>query len=464
MPAIQEALARDLGRNYVETSILELGNSLGDAKTVYDNVSKWAKPDSIPWQLNWFAMGPKVRKEPKGVALIIFPFNYPVWLSLGPLAGAIAAGCAVVLKPSELTPAYSALIAELIPKYLDPELYTVVNGAVPQSTKLLELPWDHILYTGGGRVARIVLTAAAKTLTPVSTELGGKSPVVIDSNCDLKVVGKRLMWGKTANAGQTCVAPDYVLVEKSFAPALVQACKDALKEFYPDGAEKSDSFSHMISAGHFDRLKGLIDNTKGEIVYGGGANKDTLFIEPTLVLGVDANDSLMSEELFGPVLPIVLVKDVDEAIDFINARDHPLALYVFSKSSAFKAKVLDNTQSGAALVNDVLVHALVEGFPFGGIGPSGSGAHKGKFGFDMFTHLRPTLDSPSWVEDAHELPLPSLHAKARNIEWMMVPSLPARPSGLPLVGGGKTANRWGVWLLIAAAAAGVGLIRARRSA
>ncbi|ETW77819.1 hypothetical protein HETIRDRAFT_67206, partial [Heterobasidion irregulare TC 32-1] len=394
----QEALAADLGRPHAESNVLELGNTLTEVKLAYDEVGKWSKPERAAWSMNWFAMSPTLRKEPKGVVLIISPFNYPVWLSIGPLAGAIAAGNAAVLKPSELTPAYSALLAELVEKHLDPDAVRVVLGGIPETTKILGLPWDHILYTGGGRVARIVLTAAAQTLTPVTTELGGKSPVVIDSKCDLKTAAKRLMWGKVSNSGQTCVAPDYVLVQRDFMPTLVQACKAVLNEFYPEGAEKSDSFSRIVSVSHFNRIKALLDNTKGEIVYGGGTNEEKKFIEPTIVAGVDGADSLMSEEIFGPVLPIVPVDSLDEAIEFINARDHPLAIYVFSQSAAFKAKVIDNTQSGSAVVNETMLQTVAEGLPFGGIGPSGSGAHTGKFSFDLFTHIRSTLDNPAWVD------------------------------------------------------------------
>ncbi|KAI0301623.1 NAD-aldehyde dehydrogenase [Multifurca ochricompacta] len=372
MTLFQMALASDLGRSNAETTILEIGGTLAETMGAYNNVAKWSKPERAPWSFNWFTMKPTIRKEPKGVVLIISPFNYPMWLLLSPLAGAIAAGNACVLKPSEQTPAFSALIADLVPKYLDPDLYTVINGGVPETAKVLELQWDHILYTGGPRVASIVLTAAAKTLSPVTTELGGKSPVVIDPNCDLKLTARRLMWGKVANAGQTCTAPDYVLVPKDFIDQLVHACKEVLQDFYPEGAESSDSFSRKI-------------------VYGGSTNAKTKFIEPTLVTGVKGDDSLMGEEIFGPVLPIIGVEDVDEAIEFINTRDHPLALYVFSSNSAFKLKVIENTQSGSVVVNDTIIQAAAEGLPFGGIGPV-------DFTFDMFTHIRSTLDSPAFTE------------------------------------------------------------------
>ncbi|THH14250.1 hypothetical protein EW146_g6054 [Bondarzewia mesenterica] len=454
----QEALAADLGRHFVETSVLELGSTLTDAKVAYDNVTKWSKTERASWSFNWFLMKPTLRKEPKGVVLIISPFNYPIWLSLGPLAGAIAAGNAVVLKPSEQTPAYSALLAELVEKYLDNDVVKVIIGAVPETTKVLELPWDHILYTGGGRVARIVLTAAAQTLTPVTTELGGKSPVFIDPNCDLKTAARRLMWGKVSNAGQTCVAPDYVLVQREFVPKLVEACKQVLNKFFPEGAEKSDSFSRIISISQFERITGLLKSTKGEIVYGGGSNADKKFIEPTIVIGVDGADSLMSEEIFGPILPIVPVDSLDEAIEFVNARDHPLALYVFSQDPKFKAKVFDNTQSGSAVANECMLQTVAEGLPFGGIGPSGSGAHTGKFTFDIFTHVRASLDNPSWLDMimSGRYPPYTVGKKSQALEALTFPSLPPRNAGN---------RRWGKWFLFALAVAlsssGVLMFRAR---
>ncbi|KAF8137586.1 NAD-dependent aldehyde dehydrogenase [Boletus edulis] len=390
--------AQDLGRPSLEAAFLELNSTIGDCKIAYDRVDKWARTESAPFNVNFAAFRPVIRKEPKGVVLSISPFNYPVWLALGPMIGAIAAGNCFVLKPSELSPATSGLIAELIPKYMDPGVVRVVFGAVPETTKLLELPWDHILYTGNGRVARIVCAAAAKTLSPVSLELGGKSPVVIDPRCDLKTAAKRIMWGKCVNAGQTCVAPDYILVQEDAQDMVIQALKEAHDEFYPNGAAASPDFSHIINQMHFNRVRGLLEKTSGTAVFGGQTDEARLFVAPTVVKGVKGDDSLMSEELFGPVLPVVPVKDVDEAIEFINERDHPLALYVFSQDSSFKNKVFDNTQSGTAVANDTLIHCATDGLPFGGIGASGSGHHGRKFTFDMFTHLRASLDSPSWID------------------------------------------------------------------
>ncbi|KAI6127519.1 NAD-dependent aldehyde dehydrogenase [Pisolithus croceorrhizus] len=412
----KEAFAADLGRPALETALLELDSTISDCKIAYDSVEKWARTEKAPFSLNFFPMRPVIRKEPKGVVLSISPFNYPVWLALGPMIGAIAAGNCFVLKPSELSPAVSGLIAELVPKYLDPDVVRIVLGAVPETTRLLELPWAHILYTGSGRVAKIVCAAAAKTLTPISTELGGKSPVVIDPKCDLQTAAKRIMWGKCVNAGQTCVAPDYILVPEDAQDKVIQALKATHDEFYPTGPSTAGVFGRIVNYAHFRRLKGLLDRSAGEIAFGGETNENDKYISPTIVKNVKGDDSLMSEELFGPILPIVPVKNVDEAIAFINDRDNPLTLYVFSQDAAFKAKVFDNTLSGSAVANDTLVHCagmpiypdafllrltitpIVDGLPFGGIGPSGSGYHTRKYTFDLFTHLRSSLDSPAWVD------------------------------------------------------------------
>jgi aldehyde dehydrogenase (NAD+)/aldehyde dehydrogenase (NAD(P)+) len=448
----QEALASDLGRPKVESNFLEINPTISECKQAYDSVSKWAKPESPAFSVNFFAFRPVIRKEAKGTVLIISPFNYPLWLSFVPLAGAIAAGNTVVLKPSEISTAVSSLITELIPQYIDHDVVRVVNGAVPETTKLLELHWDHILYTGGNAVGRIVSAAAAKHLTPVSLELGGKSPVVVDPACDLKTTARRLLWGKTVNAGQTCTSPDYVLVPKDFQDKLVDALKETYDTFYPEGPAKSDSFSRLVSPRHFARVKGLLDNTKGTIAIGGVADADKNYIAPTIVKDVRSDDSLMREEIFGPILPIVPVDDVDEAIEFINARDHPLALYVFSSDAAFKSKVFDNTQSGAAVANECIIHTGADGLPFGGIGQSGSGYHTGKFSFDMFTHLRASIDSPSWFDIVVSGRFPPYNSsKERSLNKVTFPSLPPRASKRP----GTNVKWWGSALFTLALAVAV---------
>lgn len=433
---LQKALASDLGRPEMEANFLEIGASISEALGAYKSVNAWAKPEKAPFSINFGAMKGRIRKEPKGVILIIIPFNYPIWLTMVPLAGAIAAGNAVVVKPSELAPACAQAIEEIFTKYLDPAFFRVVHGEIPETTALLDLPWDHVMYTGNGNVGKIVATACAKHLTPVTLELGGKSPVVIDSKMDMKLAARRLLWGKTVNAGQTCVAPDYILIPKEAQSLLVEELRTVYKEFYPSGAKESDSFSRIISSRHFQRLSRLLAETKGNVVFGGDTDEDSKYIGPTVVENVTGDDSLMSEELFGPILPIVPVDSIQQAIDFINARDHPLALYVFSNDAKVKQQVLDNTQSGGAAVNETVIHLGVPGLPFGGIGNSGSGYHTGKAGFDTFTHLRSTIDNPGWVDKILGFRYPPYTSKnLSRANMALFPSLPARS--------GESNNRFG---------------------
>ncbi|KAG6909490.1 hypothetical protein DXG01_017212 [Tephrocybe rancida] len=454
----EDALNADLGRPPLESHFLEINASVSEVKEAYSNVEIWAKPEKPAFSINFTVMRPVIYKEAKGVVLIISPFNYPLWLTVGPLAAALASGNAAVIKPSESTTAVSGLLAELVPKYLDNDLVRVVNGAVAESTKLLELQWDHILYTGSYRVAKFVAAAAAKFLTPITLELGGKSPVIIDPQCDLPAAARRILWGKVVNAGQTCVAPDYILVPRSFQDKFVEALKTAHESFYPESAGPSSpgAFSRIVTPQAWKRIKGLLDNTKGNLVFGGETDEATKFIAPTVVKDVKPDDSLMSEEIFGPLLPIVPVEDVDEAIAFVNAHDHPLALYVFSQDAEFKAKVFNNTQSGAAVANETVIHPGAAGLPFGGVGPSGYGAHTGKFGFDTFTHLRASIDSPSWIDRIIGFRFPPYNDAKFKAATKMLPGLPPRPTGPPpVVAGSKWWGRWFFLAFVAAVAAGL---------
>ncbi|KAJ7461546.1 NAD-aldehyde dehydrogenase [Mycena latifolia] len=440
-----DALASDLGRPALESYFLETGASVGEAMDAYKNVESWAKPEKPALSVNFMFMRPVTYKEPKGVVLIISPFNYPLWLCIAPLAGAIAAGNAIVIKPSESCPAVAALLTDLIPKYLDPSLTRVVNGAIPETTKLLDLPWGHILYTGSGRVGKIVAGAAAKTLTPVSLELGGKSPVFIDPASDMRLAAKRILWGKFANAGQTCVAPDYVLVPKDFQDTFVEALKTAYAGFYP---ETNQEITRIVNQQSFKRVNGLLQATKGTIVCGGDTDETRKFIAPTIVKDVKVDDSLMSEEIFGPILPIVPVEDVDAGIAHVNANDHPLALYVFSQDEAYKKKVFSSTQSGSAVANETILIPGIVGLPFGGIGPSGSGYHTGKYGFLMFTHLRATLDSPGWIDKILGFRFPPYTAKnLQTFRARLTTKLPPRPTGPPGEAAASSAVR--KWFLVA---------------
>ncbi|KAF8918743.1 NAD-aldehyde dehydrogenase [Mucidula mucida] len=435
---ISEALYKDLGKPPFETAMTEIGPVLGEVADTYAHIDKWAKPTKPPFSLLTQPMRRVVYKEGKGVCLIIGPFNYPLSMCFNPLISAIAAGNTVVLKPSESTPATSSLFAELFPKYVDPSIIRVVNGGVAETSKLLELTWGHILFTGSGRVGRIVAAAAGKTLTPVTLELGGKSPVFVDPSCDLETTARRIMWGKIVNCGQSCVAPDYVVVPKTFQDQFVQALKAAHDSFFPDGPFAPKAMGKMVNVAAFKRVYGLLQSTKGTIAFGGQTDESTKSIAPTVVKDVSFEDALMSEELFGPVLPVIPVESLEEGIAFVNKHDHPLALYAFTTDSKFKEKIVKATKSGSVVMNETMLQTGIDGLPFGGIGPSGSGFHNGKYGFDTFTHFRASIDSPSWVDLVMKIRYPPYTAKKEQKTSILFPGLPKRPSGPP----SATSKRW----------------------
>ncbi|KAH8113432.1 aldehyde dehydrogenase [Phellopilus nigrolimitatus] len=455
LPLFKEALKQDLGKPEFEALLSEMSLCIDETVQAYNKVDKWAKPEKAPFNLNFTLLNPRVLKEPKGVVLIIGAYNYPAFVTFSPMAGAIAAGNAVVLKPSETSSAMAALVTDLFPKYLDPSMYRIVNGAIPETTKLLELKWDHIMYTGNGKVGRIVAAAAAKHLTPVSLELGGKNPVFIDPSYDLKLAAKRLSWGRFSNAGQTCTAPDYILIPTEAQDKLVAAFTEVYNAFYPDGPLKSESYARIGSDAQFARIKALLDDTKGDVVLGGETDAEQKYIAPTVVRDVSPEDSLMSQEIFGPILAIVPVKDMDEAIAFVNARDHPLAAYAFTSDAKLKKKLIDNTQSGAIAFNETLLHAAIEGLPFGGIGESGTGHHSGKWGFNTFTHFRSTFDAPKFAEIAlnNRYP-PYSEKKSKLMEKLMLPRMPPRVGASPSLA--ARIKAWLPALLCVLLAAGIG--------
>ncbi|KAF9521871.1 aldehyde dehydrogenase [Crepidotus variabilis] len=435
--AFEQTLLKDLGRPIVESRFLELVSVINEFKDLHTNVAKWAKPEKPAFSLASIPMNPVIRKEPKGTVLVIGPFNYSLWCSLGPVAGAISAGCTVLLKPSEQTPATTALLTEVIHKYLDKDVVRIVNGAIPETTKLLELQWDHILYTGSGRVGKIVATAAAQHLTPITLELGGKSPVIVDPSCDIKLTARRLLWGKIVNAGQTCVAPDYVLVPRDFQETLVNALKECYKDFYPERYTSTPgTYGRMVSQLAAERVGNMVKSSKGDIFAGGVVDPGTKYIAPTLVKNVEADDPLMIDEIFGPILPIVPVADIDEAIRYINDRPHPLALYLFAQDARVKKKVLENTQSGGFIANDVVILPGAGRLPFGGTGASGYGSYTGKFSFDTFTHLRSTLEPAPGVDLVLSFRFPPYTEKKAASALEKMKPLPKRPSGPPKTGGG----------------------------
>lgn len=423
--AFEVAFAKDLGRPAQETHFCDTSAIISEALLAYNKLDSWVKPSKAPFDFDFFAFSPKIYKEPKGPVLIISPFNYPLWC-MAPITGAIAAGCTVVLKPSELTPAITELLIDLFPKYLDSSCYKIINGAVEETTKLLSLKWAHILYTGSGRVGRIVATAAAQHLTPVTLELGGKSPVVIDQNADFDLAARRILWGKILNAGQSCVAPDYVIIQDSSQAKLVEAFKKAYSQFYPDGnPRKPGAFSRICAHAHWDRITGLLKQTRGEIVFGGETSREDKYIAPTVVSNVTFDDSLMKDELFGPILPIVPVHSIDVGIQYINSNDHPLALYVFTRDNNFSKRIRESTLSGMFMQNDVILQAGSSVTPFTGVGGSGYGSHKGKYSFDTFVHHRPVLHSPNWVDHVIGFRFPPYtEAKAKSAQASLAKTIP----------------------------------------
>jgi len=395
---ICDALKKDFGKPKTEVLMTEIGCIIERTVKSAEQLPEWAKteyPDVADWQKPW---KPTVYKAPRGTVLIISPWNYPMILTFQPLIGAIAAGCTAVLKPSELVPTFSQLLEEIVPKYLDPNVCRVVNGAVPETSKLLELQWDHIFYTGNGRVARIIASAAAKHLTPLTLELGGKSPVIIDSAYDIDLAAKRILWGKCNNAGQICVAPDYVLVQRDKQDELVEAFRKHYNAFFPKGALDSPLFGSIISDLHHKRITSLLSRTNGEVVLQGRVDAARRRLEPTIVKDVADGDSLLEEEIFGPVLPIVPVDSLNQAVDFVNARPHPLVLYGFSDKESVKQKLVSETQSGGIVFNDTFQHLAVPELPFAGVGESGYGNQVMKHTYDTFTQLRSSIDMPKEAE------------------------------------------------------------------
>jgi aldehyde dehydrogenase (NAD+) len=383
------ALAHDLGKPRAEGFITDIAFVTSEIKLMLKNLKKWNTAERVPTPLVTMPAKSKLIPEPLGVVLVIAPWNYPVQLLLVPAAGAIAAGNAVVLKPSEVSSATSALLARLVPHYLDTDAVAIVEGGVPETTALLEQQFDHIFYTGNGAVGRIVMTAAAKHLTPVTLELGGKSPVIVDQSANIEVTARRIAWGKWLNAGQTCVAPDYVLVHRSKREALIDALGKAIRDFYGENPQVSESYGRIVSSRHFDRLKAMLGS--GTIAIGGESDVTQRYIAPTVLTDVTLESPLMTEEIFGPILPILEIDDTNEAIRFINSRPHPLALYVFAENNAVVERVLSTTTSGGVTVNGTLLHLTSPHLPFGGIGESGMGGYHGKAGVRLFQHMKPVL-------------------------------------------------------------------------
>ncbi|XP_064600056.1 aldehyde dehydrogenase, dimeric NADP-preferring-like isoform X2 [Liolophura sinensis] len=415
---IVEALKKDLHKPKMETLVFEVSLATNEVINTMNNLEEWMKPEKVKKGLLNMMDTCYIRREPLGTVLILGAWNYPLQLTLLPLLGALAAGNCAILKPSEVAENTALLLEKLIPQYLDTECVKVVNGGVPETTALLKERFDHIFYTGNSMVAKIVMKAAAENLTPVTLELGGKSPVYIDRGCDLSVVGRRLMWGKVCNAGQTCVAPDYVLCPQDVQEPLIEKLKSALDEFYKGDPAESDDYGRIINKRHFERVKNLLGS--GTVAFGGDLKPEELYISPTVIKDVKLDDPVMTNEIFGPLLPIVTVKNEDEAIDIINSREKPLALYVFSTNKNVVDKIVEQTSSGGFCVNDVMVHGGLETLPFGGVGHSGMGSYHGHHTFDTFSHKRACLLKDLKMDNVNQIRYPPYTEKKLSwITWIM---------------------------------------------
>ena len=396
---ILNALHKDLGKPPTE-AFFEIVAVRQEIKLVQKNLSKWMKAKRINVPVSLQPAQAFVQPDPLGCILIIGPWNYPFSLTLQPLVGALAAGNTVVLKPSEHAPNVSNLIKKLIEKYFTQDIAQVFEGDGNTAADLMTKKFDHVFFTGGENIGKKVMEAASKNLTPVTLELGGKSPAIVIDGANLEVSAKRIIWGKSLNAGQTCIAPDHLLVEHKLFDSLISNLKNSINDFYGNNPLNSKHLGSIINQNQFNRLNHLLKEAKknGQILFGGDSNETEKRISPTLIKIENRNDPLMKEELFGPLLPILSIKNLDEAISDLKCLPKPLALYLFGGEEKEQVKILETTSSGGVCFNDVVLQAGVPELPFGGVGSSGMGKYHGKAGFDNFTHFKSVLKRPFWLD------------------------------------------------------------------
>ncbi len=388
-----EALWTDLHKSYEEAYLTEVSILLGEIRGHIHNIRKWSRPQRKATPLKMFPSRSRIISEPLGTALIISPWNYPVQLLLTPLVGAISSGCTAVLKPSPYVPNVSKVTQQMIEDTFSDEYVAVVQGNREVNSALLEERWDLIFFTGSPALGRIVMGAAAKNLTPVVLELGGKSPCIVDKDADIKVAAKRIAWGKSLNAGQTCIAPDYLMLHEDIKDEFIKELEINFKALLGDNPQETEYFVRIVNDKAFERLQGYLKD--GRIAFGGHTDRGDRYFEPTVLDGVSPDAPVMREEIFGPIFPVQTFKDIDEVISFVTSREKPLALYYFGSQGDH---VLRHTSSGGACINDTIMHIANENVPFGGVGNSGLGSYHHKRSFDAFTHYRAVVTTPAWPD------------------------------------------------------------------
>ena len=394
---LYEAFWKDLRKSRFETYETEIGLVLEETSRHIHNLHSWAKPGKVfTNQLLHFWSKSKIIKEPYGLVLIMAPWNYPFQLLVNPLVGAISAGNCVALKPSELTPNIAGVIEQMIGEFFDPRYISLFNGEIELSKALLEEKWDHIFFTGSPAVGRLVMESAAKNLTPMVLELGGKSPCIVDADANLKVAASRIAWGKFLNAGQTCIAPDYLFVHSSVKTEFLQLMSSKITQYFGSNPKESPDFPRIVNEVKTQRLAGFLSG--GKVIAGGEVDIKDHYISPTILDHVKPGDTIMQQEIFGPILPVMEFSDISEVITYINDHPKPLALYYFSEDRVRQAEVLEKTSSGGVCINDVITHVANANIPFGRVGNSGMGRYHGRFSFDTFSHHRAVIRKSTRVD------------------------------------------------------------------
>jgi aldehyde dehydrogenase (NAD+) len=417
-PLLFEAIYKDFGKSEFDTYSTELAIIYQEISLYIKKIKKWSRPKRVFSGLANLPAKSYIIAEPLGTTLVIGAWNYPYHLSLLPALTSIAAGNTVILKPSELPINTSNLMANLINSNFSCDVFHVIEGGVNETTTLLNQKFDKIFFTGSTKVGKIVYEAAAKQLTPVTLELGGKSPTFVFADADLKISAKRIVWAKFLNAGQTCVAPDYILVEKSIEKKLLEAIKKEIETNYNFKNDIEDHYVRIINDSNFDRLSHLINIHQDKIFLGGEMNKDNRFITPTVLQNISFEDEIMEDEIFGPILPVISFTHIDETINYVKSRPKPLSCYIYSKNNATVNRLLNELSFGGGAVNDSIMHLVNERMPFGGVGESGIGNYHGKYGFDTFTHYKSILDKGTWFEPNIKYP-PYTNKKLKLIKWFL---------------------------------------------